>query len=90
MDLAEAASLGLVARTAPTGGALSAALDLVQELRRTASTARLQSLLALRAIGARNMLELVEQESQAAARSWVAGDWVAGLAAIRDGREPSW
>lgn len=89
LDLDAAVAIGLVARSAPAGGALGAALDLVHELRRTAATARLQALLATRAIGARLGAELVDQESQAAARSWVAGDWITGLAAIRDGQEPS-
>ena len=73
--------MGLVARSTPTGSALAGALDLVEELRRTTATARLQALLAMRAIGSRLAADLVEQESQAAARSWVAGDWAAGLTA---------
>jgi enoyl-CoA hydratase/carnithine racemase len=72
---AEALELGLASRVAPKGGAMSAALELVQEMRRGSTIARTQALLAVRAIQGRLANDLLEQESQAAARTWIAPDW---------------
>lgn len=90
VDVAEARQLGLISRRVPTGSALSSALEVVQELRRTPGTARTQALLALRAIHHRLAAELFEQESQAAARTWISTDWKLAHDAVRQGKEPSW
>jgi enoyl-CoA hydratase/carnithine racemase len=90
IDHEEALTLGLVTRVAPGGSALSAALELVHELRRSAPGARTQGLLALRAIQSRGLGEMLEQESQAAARTWIQGEWQAALKAAKDLPEPSW
>lgn len=72
---AEARQLGLVNRTCPPGAALTTALDLVHEMRRGTHGARLQALLALRQIHHQRAADLVQHESQAAARTWIAGEW---------------
>lgn len=72
---AEAVALGLANRVAPKGTSLSAAHELVQDMRRTTPIARTQALLATRAIAGRMLGDWLEQESQAAARTWLASDW---------------
>lgn len=86
----EAVTRGIVHRAVPAGSAVTAALDLVHEIRRAAPVARLQGLLAMRAIHHRIAQDLYEHEGQAAARTWIAGEWALGLAAAQEGREPSW
>lgn len=79
MSAAEAEILGLVQAVAPPGGALNAAVDLVHELRRTGPTARLQSLLALRAIQSKLANDVQDIETQHAARTWMSAEYrVAG------------
>ncbi|MEQ1567227.1 MAG: enoyl-CoA hydratase/isomerase family protein [Myxococcota bacterium] len=90
IDAREALELGLVSRLAPTGSALSAALELVSELRRTSPVARTQALLAMRAIANRGLADLLEFETQAAARTWIASDWQVAAKAAKEGREPNW
>lgn len=80
VDAREAKALGLVNRTCPAGSALTTALDLVHEMRRGTNTARLQALLALRHIQQQRAADLVEHESQAGARTWIAAEWQALLA----------
>jgi hypothetical protein len=63
---------------------------MVQELRRTPQIARTQALLALRGIQHRLASELFDQESQAAARTWIATDWAKALQAVEQGEEPNW
>lgn len=72
--------MGIVARTVPTGAALSAALDLAQELRRMPHAARQQTLLLLRQHVSRLEREVGPLETEAAARTWVAGDFLTALA----------
>ncbi|MEQ1505498.1 MAG: hypothetical protein ABMB14_24915, partial [Myxococcota bacterium] len=90
LDADAAAAIGLVTRTTTPGGALSAALELVQELRRSSPVARTQTLLATRALHHKLAAELFDAESQGAARTWIAGEWHQALLARRDGREPTW
>lgn len=71
----QAREAGLLVSTYPTGAARAAALDLVAELRQGSATARLQTLLALRAIRQKLTDGMREQEIQCAARTWIAGDW---------------
>ncbi|MBX2797602.1 MAG: enoyl-CoA hydratase/isomerase family protein [Myxococcales bacterium] len=71
----DARGMGLVSQLCPSGSARATALDLVAELRSTPDAARLQTVLAARGIRQRMAAELVEQESQCAARTWIAGDW---------------
>jgi enoyl-CoA hydratase/carnithine racemase len=75
--LEEALRCGLVHRGVADGAALGGATELVQELRRTGTTARLQSLLALRAMQAKRATDLQEIETQAAARTWISGEYTA-------------
>ncbi|MCB9689866.1 MAG: enoyl-CoA hydratase/isomerase family protein [Alphaproteobacteria bacterium] len=75
MSAAEAEILGLVQTVAPHGGALNAAVDLVHELRRTGPTARLQTVLALRAIQGRLATDLQDIETQHAARTWMSAEY---------------
>lgn len=89
IDGEEARRIGLASRVAPDGGTLSSALELVQELRRTPTIARTQALLALRSIHHRLAADLFEQESQAAARTWIANDWQQALQAVGQGKDPS-
>lgn len=72
----EYAALGLVTRVVAPGSALSAAIDLTQELRRLGPAARQQTLLLLRAQQARFEREVGVLETEAAARTWVAGEFL--------------
>jgi enoyl-CoA hydratase/carnithine racemase len=87
---AEALAGGLISTTCTPGSARAAAIDFVAELRQTNPTARLQAILATRAIQAKLTQDLFEHEVQAAARTWISGDWLAGLQAVESGEEPSW
>jgi enoyl-CoA hydratase/carnithine racemase len=86
----EAESLGLAARVVPPGSALAGAKAMIDEMRRASPVARTQGLLAVRGVSARLASELLEQETQTAARTWIAPDWQAALQANKDKREPSW
>jgi enoyl-CoA hydratase/carnithine racemase len=85
----EARQLGLINRISSSGGALSSALELVQEMRKVAPMTRKQTLLALRAI-AKPSQEQLENEVGAAVRTWIAAEWPSALQAVKEGREPSW
>jgi enoyl-CoA hydratase len=89
LPLQEARQLGLVNRITPKGAALSGALELVHEMRRTGPLTRKQTLLALRAI-AKPSQEQLENEVGAAVRTWIAAEWPSALQAVKEGREPSW
>jgi 2-(1,2-epoxy-1,2-dihydrophenyl)acetyl-CoA isomerase len=80
MDAAEAEVAGLVNRVCPSGSALATALDLVHEMRRSTTTARQQALLAIRAVQQALVQGAGEHEIQAAARTWIASEWVAARA----------
>lgn len=84
---AEAKEIGLATRVTPTGTALSTAHELVQEMRRTAPIARTQALLAVRAAHAKIVNELLESESQSAARTWITTDWQTALQGGKERRE---
>ena len=70
-----AMAAGLVSQLCKPGTARATALGYVADLRRASSSARLQSVLATRGIQNRLMREMFEQEDQAAARTWISGDW---------------
>lgn len=72
----DAERLGLVSRVVAPGQAMSAAIELAQELRRLGPTARQQTLMACRAIYARAEKDLGAIESEAAARTWVSGEFL--------------
>lgn len=72
---AEAHQHGLVSSVYPSGSARAAALDLVAQMKQGSPAARLQTLLALRAIRQKLTDGMREQEIQCAARTWIAGDW---------------
>ena len=78
MPAQEAYECGLVSQVCDDGAARAAALDLVAELRRASPAARLQTLLAMRAIRQRIADEVRDTETQCAARTWIAGDWQHG------------
>jgi enoyl-CoA hydratase len=86
----EGLQLGLVSRVSPSGGSLSAALEVVHDLRRASPIARTQALLAMRAIQSKALPEMLQHEVQAAARTWIGSDWPAALKAAKEGREPTW
>ncbi len=90
IDAPQALAAGILSNIVPAGSARAACLDLVAELRRANPTARLQGLLATRGIQNRLASELFEHEVQAAARTWITGDWQQGLQAVGAGEEPSW
>ncbi|MEO0605804.1 MAG: enoyl-CoA hydratase/isomerase family protein [Myxococcota bacterium] len=71
-----AAQFGLVSRLCDAGAALTTTLDLIAELRKTSRAARLQSLLVLRDMLDHQLSPLLEKERSAAARTWIAGDWI--------------
>jgi enoyl-CoA hydratase/carnithine racemase len=77
LDARAAAAMGLVDRVCPPGAALTTALDVVQEMRRSSVVARQQSLVAIRAIRNAATESVAEHETQAAARTWIAGEWQA-------------
>lgn len=89
IPLPDARVIGLVNRLTPRGGALSGALELVQEMRKIAPQARKQTLLALRAMS-KTSQELTDIEVGAAVRTWIAAEWPEALRAVKEGREPSW
>lgn len=86
----EALSLGLANRVTPRGAALSTAHELLQDMRRTSPIARTQALLAARSIAGRQLNDWLEQECQAAARTWIAMDWRTAHQAEKERREPPW
>jgi len=75
MDARTAATIGLADRICPPGAALTTALDVVQEMRRATTIARQQTLVAIRALRNATAEDLAEHETQAAARTWIAGEW---------------
>jgi enoyl-CoA hydratase/carnithine racemase len=77
LDARSAATIGLADRVCPPGAALTTALDVVQEMRRSSPVARHQTLVAIRAIRNAGAEDLAEHETQAAARTWIAGEWQA-------------
>lgn len=89
VDAAEAVGLGLCVSTCARGGALSAALELVQDLRRVSPAARQQLVLTVRAVHNRLAGELADAETQAASRTWIAPDWQIAQQARKNGQEPS-
>lgn len=86
----DAVAAGLVAKLSPSGGALSAALEVVTVMRRVSPVARQQHVLGLRAIQQRLSQDLADAETQAAARAWIGPDWQAARLARNQGKEPSW
>jgi 2-(1,2-epoxy-1,2-dihydrophenyl)acetyl-CoA isomerase len=77
LDAAGAQAAGIVNRVCPAGSALATALDVVAEMRRSTPTARLQALVAIRAVQQALVQAAGEHENQAAARTWIAGEWAA-------------
>ncbi len=76
LTAADAEGLGLLSRIVSPGESLAAAIDLAHELKRLGAAARQQTLLAVRGIYARHEKELGQFESEAAARTWVAGEFL--------------
>lgn len=72
-DAAEALSLGIADRVVPDGTALDEARELVASILEGPTTTRLQTLVTLRALRAKD--DTHELEAQAAARTWVRGEW---------------
>ena len=72
-DAAEALSLGIADRVVPDGTALDEARALVASILEGPTTTRLQTLVTLRALRAKD--DTHELEAQAAARTWVRGEW---------------
>lgn len=70
-----AAHMGLVSRICAPGTALATVVEMVAELRKVSSAARLQSLLVLRDMLDQQLAPLLDKERSAAARTWMAGDW---------------
>jgi enoyl-CoA hydratase/carnithine racemase len=86
----EADRIGLITEVCEDGAAELRARELLQELGRINPTARLQTLLAVRSIQHQWTDQLLEHERQAAARTWIAGDWQEGVEAATRGEEPDW
>lgn len=76
LTVSDADGLGLVSRVTRPGEALAGAIDLAQELKRLGPAARQQTLLAVRTLAARYEKELGTVEAEAAARTWVAGEFL--------------
>lgn len=76
LDARTAATIGLADRICPPGSALTTALDVVQEMRRASPVARQQALVAIRAIRNATAESVAEHETQAAARTWIASEWL--------------
>ncbi len=89
-DATHAERVGLVNEVVEAGSAETRALTLIGELSSINPSARLQSVLAVRAIQHTWTDQLLEHERQAAARTWIAGDWQQGLEMAAAGREPDW
>lgn len=75
VDARAAATMGLADRICPPGAALTTAIEVVQEMRRASPVARQQTLVAIRAIRNAAAEDLADHETEAAARTWIAGEW---------------
>ena len=77
---AEAQRMGLAARSCPAADVEAATEVLVGELLHLPAQARQQGLITLRTLQDSLLRTTLEAETQASARTWIAGDWLQHLA----------